>query len=149
MNRRKFKKRHALITSFPVVPKSIKRETLKEVGKQYLLSEGNRLTYIYKTDLQGKVREVTCVSYEIEIENDWITIAYLDNVHAGILHMHIRTSIENLSDPATTLAVTKKTDPKKQLTWAIHYLNNSYLDYKRGFLKRSKTYLTKNKVEVY
>lgn len=103
----------------------------------YLLTDSDRLTYVYCINSKNKITEVINVSYELLINKKWITIVRFDSSH-GYLHRHMRIS---LNDPNTTtdnINVIKKGNPSMWLTWAIKFTNKSYYDYKLGFCKRSK-----------
>ena len=50
---------------------------------QFNLSENNRLTYIYDYSVKRLCMEIVCVSLEIKIKNDWVTILRYDNHHDG------------------------------------------------------------------
>ena len=105
--------------------------------KEIFLTDVDRITYLYKRDGKGDIVEVTNVSYDIKIEEEWITIVRYDSSH-GILHCHRRVSLINLQDTPTTLGVIKKGKHENWLTWAIDDIKSRYANYKRGFLRRSK-----------
>ena len=81
--------------------------------------------------------EVVNVSYEIKIKEEWVTILRYDSEH-GFLHCHIRLSLSDVKEAVTTNNVIKKGTPHKWLTWAIDDIKANYLQYRRGFMKRSK-----------
>lgn len=110
----------------------------------FTLSDTDRITYIFKRAEKGIIVEVTCVSYEIYLEEGWVTILRFDSSH-GSLHRHMVISLENLTQNIVSKAgVIRKGTHAKWLTWAIDEIKRSYEGYKKGFLKRSKS-LTKNK----
>jgi hypothetical protein len=103
-----------------------------------LLTTTDRLTYIYVIDTKtNKTIEVVNVSYEIKIEEDWITIIRFDSAH-GYLHKHSRISLAVRQETTTSDSVKQKGDPKRWLTWAIHDIQNNFYEYRRLFFKRSK-----------
>lgn len=114
------------------------KERLKENRAEIPLTEEDRITYIYKIDQKGIVREVTCVSYEIFINETWITIVYYDSSHDSILHRHVRVSLKNSSDAPSTDGVKKNGSQHRFLTWSIEDIQHNYLMYKKHFLKRSQ-----------
>jgi hypothetical protein len=115
-------------------PLLIKKE--KVLQREILLTEKDRINYIYKRDSLGKVIEVTNVSYDINIRDEWVTIVRYDSSH-GILHVHRKISFTDPRDTPSTLGVKRKGDHTKWLTWAISDIKSKFEDYKRGFLKRS------------
>jgi len=115
----------------------------------YLISENNRITYIYRTNIQGIIVEIICVSLEIRIQKDWKTIIYYDSYHDGALHRHTYSSIVNDSDVADYLGVRKKGGQKRLLRWAIDDIKNNYLHYKKQFVKRCRKLGVSIDVEIY
>src|ERR671914_1259701 len=103
-----------------------------------LLTTTDRLIYIYIIDTKtNKTIEVVNVSYEIKIEKDWETIIRFDSAH-GYLHKHSRVSLADKKETTTRDSVKQKGDPKRWLTWAIHDIQNNFIEYRRLFFKRSK-----------
>jgi len=103
----------------------------------FYISENNRLTYSYKLDVKNKIAEVTCVSLDIKIQDEWMTIVYYDSYHEGQLHRHPRISYFDPSDAPTMFGVKRKGSQNKLLRWAIKDIENNWLVYKQGFIKRS------------
>lgn len=116
--------------------KSRSKESL--VTSEFPLTEQDRITYSYKKDDRGKYIEVTNVSYEGRIRDEWITIVRYDSSH-GYLHRHTRISLSNESETTHTNRVIKRGSHHKWLTWAIKDLRANFVDYRRLFFKRSKT----------
>lgn len=106
--------------------------------KSFALTEVDRLTKIYKFDTNNQILEITCVSLEIKIKNEWVTIVYFDSFHSGSLHKHVTVSMEDRSDSPTTDGVRKKGTQKTLLTWAINNIVTNYFYYKRNFFRKSK-----------
>ena len=100
------------------------------------LAEHDRITYLYKRDRDNTIYEVTNVSYEIRIENVWVTIIRYDSFH-GFLHKHILVSLENPTDTPTDVDIDKQGDHAEWLTWAINDIKKNFSNYKLEFLKRS------------
>lgn len=107
------------------------------IPQEIFLTHEDRITYLYKRNSNKEITEVTNVSYEIFIDDEWITIVRYDSSH-GELHCHRRVSLEDPQDTPTTLGVKKKGSHNNWLTWAINDIKERFEDYKRGFLKRSK-----------
>lgn len=105
------------------------------------LSDIDRITYIFKyIKTKNKpiiVTEVVNVSYEIFIDEKWMTIVRCDSAH-GYLHRHIRFSLINIEETVSIQGVIKKGDHAKWLTWAIGDIRSKSRHYKKEFLKRSK-----------
>lgn len=112
------------------------RDTGKIYKNSILLTENNKINYIYKQSLTGKVIEVTNVSLDIYLKKKWVTILRFDNYH-GYMHRHIRVSIQDSSDTATVLNVRQRGTYRRLLRWAIDDIKDRYLVYKRKFLERS------------
>ena len=122
----------------PVEPnRKIKEEKNKTVTHQFYLSDSDRIIYSYEIDQKGVIQKVVDVSYDININSQWITIVRYDSKH-GFLHRHMRVSLDNLSDTPTTIGVRKRGKPHGWLTWARKDVSKNFLNYRTGFFKRSK-----------
>lgn len=110
--------------------------SVSSVG-EILLTENDRVTYLYKKDRQNRIKEVINVSYELNIQNKWITIVRFDSTH-GYLHRHIRISLTDSTEMISITGVKKKGDHPQWLTWAINALKRQYAMHKEAFLKRSE-----------
>ena len=106
-------------------------------SQEIYLLDTDRIIYVYKRNTKRDISEITNVSYEIRIKAEWITIVRYDSSH-GYLHRHLAISINNPSDTPSTVGVIRKGSHQKWLTWAINDIKKRYLDYKKGFLRRSK-----------
>lgn len=101
------------------------------------LSYEDRITIIYQINNNEEITEVVNVSYEIYIKERWVTILRYDSEH-GFLHRHMRILISDDQEIRTRMGVIRRGNPHKWLTWAIDDLHKTYLDHKRGFVKRNK-----------
>lgn len=145
MNRKKKIKKHRklIITQIELVKISQKLKSQKaskaliKNEETFPLTEVDRLTKIYKTNKDGEISEITCVSLEIKINKEWVTIVYYDSFHSGSLHKHVTVSMADRSDSPTTDGVRKKGTQRKLLTWAIKNIATNYFYYKRNFFRRS------------
>jgi hypothetical protein len=140
---RKFRKpkKDSKRTSRSIIPlkpnKKIEPKKIRRIPTEFYLSEEDKVIYLYEVYENGTVAEVINVSYQVLINSDWITILRFDT-HHGFLHGHMRISIGNPMEISFTATVKKSGNPHVLLTWAVERVKKSYLDYKRGFLKRSK-----------
>ena len=118
--------------------KKFKKKVVEDIilKNSIFLTENNKINYIYKTSLTGKVIEVTNVSLEIYFKKKWVTILRYDNYH-GYMHRHVSVSISDNSDTATVLNVRQKGTNRRLLRWAIDDIKERYLIYKTKFLERS------------
>lgn len=101
------------------------------------LTDEDKIIYIYECNEKNDIVEIVNVSYLIFTKEKWITILRFDSEH-GYLHGHRRISLNNEREVVFTAGVKKKGGPHRWLTWAVQYLKKNCLDYKRGFLRRSK-----------
>jgi hypothetical protein len=132
--------KHELIKISEKIIQKKAEADLAESKETIYFSEVDRVTKIYKLNKSNnrKVAEITCVSFDVKIDNKWITIIYYDSYHDGELHKHIRISLEDDSDSPITEGVRKKGTQHRLLTWAMQDLVANYLVYKSKFFKRSK-----------
>jgi len=105
--------------------------------------------YIYKTKLSSIITEIICVSLEVKVNKEWITIIFYDSSHQGRLHRHTKIFINNDLDVVDYQGVKQKGNQKALLTWAINDLKNNYLFYKKKFIKRNKDLLKNINIEKY
>lgn len=112
-------------------------KTTKQVEE--ILSETDRLTYIYKQNKKREIIEATNVSYELLIKSKWYTVTRFDDKH-GYLHQHTLLSTKSQIDIAepNTDQVIKKGSHKKWLGWAIKHIRNNFWRYRQAFLRRSE-----------
>lgn len=117
--------------------KQEKAQYSRAVAREFNLSDTDKITYTRGVDSKDTIVEVINVSYEIKINDLWMTIWRYDSEH-GYLHCHMRISIQNPSEIATTARVIKKGTPHTWFTWAINDILRNYLTYRKGFMNRSK-----------
>lgn len=117
--------------------------------KQFNLSENNRLTYIYDYSNKRLCMEIVCVSLEIKIKDDWVTILRYDNHHDGILHRHTLIAYSDTANIVDYNGTKRKGNFTKLLNWAKKDIQNNYLIYKHKFLKRNRLLLKGIEVEEY
>ena len=116
---------------------------------QFNLSENNRLTYIFDYSTKRLCMEIVCVSLEIKIKDDWVTILRYDNHHDGILHRHTIIAYNNTADIVDYNGTKRKGNFTRLLHWAIKDIQNNYLTYKRKYLKRNHLLLKGIEVDEY
>lgn len=131
----------------------MKEKIIKKIDEkritQFNLSENNRLTYVYGFSVKNQREEIICVSLEIKIKDDWVTIIRYDNHHDGILHRHTLVAYNNTVDIVDYEGTKRKGDFTKLLRWAIDDIKNNYLTYKHKFLKRNHTFLKGIEIDDY
>lgn len=130
-------KKKIKVTIDDCIVKITKRKKGTVKINNYLLTENDRLTYIYSVDSQREIAEVVNVSYELLINNKWITIVRFDSNH-GYLHRHMRISLHDPNTIVDSTNIIKKGNPANWLSWAIKFTNKNYYQYKVGFCRRSK-----------
>lgn len=123
--------------------KTRKVEKLQEKRREYTITENDRISYLYKINSDGVIKEVTCASFDLLLGENWTTIVYYDSYHSGMLHRHLLIDLEKKIEDVGSLNVRSKGTLKSRLTWAIHDLTYNYDNYKKGFMKRNKEYLKK------
>lgn len=106
------------------------------INHEFPLSEIERIKYIYTYDNNQRITNIVCASYDIYINEEWVTIIFYDSEH-GFLHRHETISFENRNDMVTEEQVKKKGQRKDWLTWAIKDIQKRSIYYKKLFLKRS------------
>lgn len=110
-----------------------------QFGNEFQLSETEKIRYIYTKNEKNRVSNIICVSYDVYIQNEWVTIVYSDSEH-GPLHRHETISFENRSDLVVDDQVKKKGTPEDWLTWTINDIKARRNYYKKQFLKRSNVH---------
>lgn len=127
-----------LILNIPVKRfKPIKKEVKCSKANEIIISNEDRIIYIFEYDDNHNTTKVVDVSYEIFINNTWITLVRFDSEH-GYLHGHLRMFLNNNSFTRFTAGVKKKGDPGDWLTWSIDHLKNNFKKYRKSFLKNNK-----------
>lgn len=129
--------------------KKIKENLKKRHLSEIILSDNNKIIYVYNDDLKTKQTEIVSVSLNIKILDNWVTILYYDNHHEGLLHRHNKISYNNEANIVDNEGVKKKGDWKKLLHWAIEDIKNNYIYYKKKFLYRNRFLLKDIKVEEF
>ncbi|EKE14007.1 MAG: hypothetical protein ACD_12C00718G0004 [uncultured bacterium] len=129
--------------------KKRKEEFEKKHISEIPLSENNRIIYVYKDNQKTSQTEIVCVSFDIKISEDWITILYYDNHHEGLLHRHNIISYNNKANIVGNDGIRRKGDWKKLLHWAIEDIKKNHIYYKKKFLSRNRSLLRDIKVEYF
>jgi hypothetical protein len=124
-------------TAIPIKPnKQIKYYPPTCITKEIIITEEDKIIYVYEIDHKRHCTKVVNVSYQTFIDGKWISIIRFDSEH-GKMHCHKKPSLYK-EEFTTTVGVIQRGNPHKWLTWAIEDTKDRYLDYKRSFLKRSK-----------
>jgi len=131
----------------------MKKRAIKKIDEKHLsqisLSPSNRLTYVYGFSPKKQCMEIICVSLDIQINDDWVTIIRYDNHHDGILHRHTLIAYDNTADIVDYEGTKRKGDFTKLLRWTINDIKNNYLMYKHKFLKRNHVFLKGIEIDEY
>lgn len=114
----------------------IKEGIVKALPAEIYLSHADRITHVSLRNTERRVVEVINVSYEINIDGEWITIVRFDS-HHNYLHRHIRISLDDEREIEDTVGVKKKGEPALWYTWAIQYIKVKFIEYRTKFTKRS------------
>jgi len=114
---------------------------------EFILSENNKLIYIYKVKPTGKVIEVISVSLNIKVSKKWETIIYYDSTH-GYMHRHRRIDLTTDDYIVDREGVRQRGTRRRLLRWAIEDLKKNYIYYKRSFIKNNKIYLNRKNIQV-
>lgn len=109
----------------------------RAITHEFNLSETDKITYTKGVNDKNIIIEVINVSYEVNINDQWVSIWRYDSEH-GYLHCHMRISLQNSSETVTNVHVIKKGTPHTWFTWAINDIKKNYLNYRKGFMRRSK-----------
>ncbi len=117
-----------------------KEEPLVKKQHELNITPTDRVVNTYKIDSKKIKREVTSVSYECLINDEWVTIVYYDNdeSHNDRLHVHFKVSYQNQEyETPKSENVRQKGTVRRLNTWAVEDLKNNYIIYRRKFFKRS------------
>lgn len=130
--------------SIPVKPEVKKRKTVEKKAR-IALTEEDQIVYIYEKDENKNISEVVNVSYQVLVNDEWVTIVRFDSEH-GYLHCHRRISVKNESEIVFTANyIPRKGTPHRWLTWATQHLKKNYLIYKNNFLEKKMAVDNKTK----
>lgn len=133
-NKQNFKIPRGII--LPVRRHKIIKENDQQIDHDFALSETERIRYIYTRNSKNKITNIISVTYDIFINNEWVTAIYYDSEH-GYLHRHETISFQDRNDVVTEENVKKKGTKEDWLTWSIKDIMKRHNYYKILFLKRS------------
>ena len=114
------------------------KESILEAEISILPGANVKVIYKYR-EIYKQARtltEITSVSLNIKIGDDWVTIVYYDNTHANILHRHIRIVL-NIESEIPTDGFIMEGIPRDLLTWVIHDLTENFMNYIESFIGRN------------
>ncbi|GHO85244.1 hypothetical protein KSZ_32500 [Dictyobacter formicarum] len=98
------------------------------------MSPEDRITYVYKQDDKYKIIDVTDVSYEIFLNQKWVTILRYDNAHG--FHRHLIGSISHPeADVVTPLNISGQSE--SLLRWAIEDIKVNWWYHRAAYFKRN------------
>jgi hypothetical protein len=110
-----------------------------------ILTDRNRITYIWEADDNYKVWNIICVSLDTLINEGWETVLRYDTCH-GPLHIHVRRSIEDDISAVTPFPVQVSGTKGELLHFAIDNIKNKYVRFRETFIRRSKNYLKEHDI---
>lgn len=113
---------------------------------EIMLSENNRITYIYKQIETGNIIEIVNASFEVKYLNKWITILRYDS-HHGYMHRHRLITLDEETEIVDKIGVKQKGTTKRLLRWAIDDIKTNYIFYKRKIISRTNKKL-KSKIDI-
>ncbi|HVZ11661.1 MAG TPA: hypothetical protein VG965_01400 [Patescibacteria group bacterium] len=119
------------------VNKYVPKPTEETETKEIIITDSDKILYIFKRDKAGKYTEVVNVSFIARINEEWIPVVRYDSTH-GYLHRHKRILIKNELETTDTNGVKKKGGHHTWLTWALNDLRKNFGEYRRLIFKRSK-----------
>ncbi|MBI2334812.1 hypothetical protein HYU96_03335 [Candidatus Daviesbacteria bacterium] len=114
-----------------------KLKLTKTAPAEIYLSAVDRIYHAGAIDEKGDLIEVTNISYEINLDDKWVTIVRYDSAH-GYLHRHKRISLDDPADTVDRIGVKQKGKPRTWYTWAIKDIQKRFLHYREEFTKRSE-----------
>lgn len=112
-------------------------EKIKTIPKEIYLTSLDRITHVSFKDKDRNITEIVNVSYEINFNDEWITILRFDS-HHGYLHRHTRISLADKAEVEDSIAVKRTGSPYLWYTWAIQNIKDRFIEYRTNFAKRSK-----------
>jgi len=127
---------HELIGLYKEYPDK-KLNLIETPPAEIYLSEYDRITHLAYIDESRKILEVINISYEILLEDKWVTIVRFDS-HHGYLHRHTRISLENETEVDDSIGVKKKGKPHLWYTWSIQDIKKRFIEYRARFTRRSR-----------
>lgn len=112
-------------------------QKIKPIPKEIYLTSVDRITHVNLKDQDRNITEVVNVSYEINFNDEWITIVRFDS-HHGYLHRHTRISLSEKGEVEDSIGVKKIGSPQTWYTWAIQNIKKRFIEYRTSFIKRSR-----------
>jgi len=114
------------------------KPSIKELtkSKEIIITENDKIIYVYKQNDSYEYIEVTNVSYIAKIDDEWIPLVRYDSTH-GYLHRHTRVLFSDKREATDTEDVIKEGSHHVWLTWALKDLISRFTEYRRLFMKRS------------
>ncbi len=134
---RKFKKHRKLILS---IKKWVPKEKLHTHSANVLLNiaRNDRISFSVLRNEKNHIRKIENISYEIVIDGKWEwVVRYDDHGGFGLLHRHVRVSLEDERVVKSNDGIRKYKNKDHQLTWACKDIRRSYLIFRNKFLKNS------------
>lgn len=119
------------------VKQKIKKQVVFTHYKDMNLSETDRINYVYKLNNKYEKVEITCISYDILIGNNWTSIEIFDTTH-GYLHHHVLVKIGEKPRVIIPTNLKKNDSIDYLFNWVEKQLLNNWYYYRRHFIKNNK-----------
>lgn len=124
---------------FPI-KKPVLKETLYTQTSNFTLNTAqlDRISFSVLRNNKNKLRRIENISYEINIKDRWEWIVrYNDHGGTGLLHRHVRISLQGDSDVESSTGIKKYKNKDYELTWVCDDIKRNYLVFRKRFLKNN------------
>lgn len=135
---RKFKKHRKVILA---IKKPVSKEKLhtQSASVPLNIARNDRISFSVLRNEKNHIRKIENISYEIMINEKWEWVArYDDHGGFGLLHRHVRISLEDERVVESNDGIRKYKNKDCQLTWACKDIRRNYLIFRNKFLKNSR-----------
>jgi len=126
-----------LVKNLPVKRSSI--VTMKHPRKRihFPLTDFDAITQVWEVDSDDICVKVVTVTYHLEHKGNWHDVIRFDSEH-GYLDCHHRLSVQDKTEiRAPQDWIIEKGEPQAWMEWARNTVQKSFMNYRKGFLKRS------------
>ncbi len=120
--------------------KPVLKEALHTQEKSVLLNRAgtDRISFSVLRNDKNQLRKIENISYEVNIKDKWEWVArYDDHGGAGLLHRHVRVSLQSSSDVESSEGIKKYKNKDHELAWVFKDIKRNYWIFRSKFLKNS------------